>query len=203
MTDENSSCHPDPRIHSGVPELLEEKGFSQEAIAALLGFDTALFQWRRIAEKGDFKGKVLAGLDEKLEPALLQGLLSVAQISSGLGRAEPQEPTIGLVAEAMAVDPSRASRIVSGLVERGFVERRAVQEDARKSVLALTPKAYKFLRDFSVQKWRLLAGIFDGWEEEDVVTFSRLFTRYVSSISSRVLAKSHEGKPAAKGDPSS
>ncbi|WP_417249875.1 MarR family winged helix-turn-helix transcriptional regulator [Celeribacter sp.] len=182
------------RIHKGVPELLEEKGFSQESIEALLGFDLSLFQWRRISEKGEFKGKMLASLEEKIEPALLQGLLSVAQITAGVGRREPQEPTIGLVAEAMSVDPSRASRIVSGLVERGFVERRAVQEDARKSVLALTPKAYKLLGDFTAKKWQLISQVFDGWDEEEVVVFSRLFVRYVTALSSQVSAQPAGGK---------
>ncbi|GAA3854387.1 MarR family winged helix-turn-helix transcriptional regulator [Celeribacter arenosi] len=186
MEDTDSYSKPDPRIHRGVPELLADKGFSPDAISALLGLDVALFQWRRIAEKGDFKGKVLDGIEEKLEPALLQGLLSIAQISAGIGRPEPQDPTIGMVADLMAVDPSRASRIVSGLVERGFVERRVVQEDARKSILVMTPKSHKFLGDFTAQKWRILSGVFEGWDEEELRIFSSLFIRYVTALSAQV-----------------
>ena len=110
----------------------------------LWALDVALFQWRRMAERGEFKGKLVESLSEKLDPAILQGLLSVSQISSGLGREAPQAPTIGMVAEVMAVDPSRASRIVSELVSRGFVERRASQEDARKSTLVVSPKGQAF-----------------------------------------------------------
>lgn len=172
----------DPRIHRGVPEFLEDKGFSDEAVAALLDLDLALFQWRRSSEKGEFRGKVLDQLDETLEPALLQGLLSVAQIAAGLGGREPTAPTIGMVAETMDVDPSRASRIVGALVERGFLERRSSQSDGRRSVLALTAKAKGFMHQFSVAKWRLWSGVFEGWESEEIEIFSRLFGRYVDGM---------------------
>ena len=176
----------DPRIHHGVPQLLEEKGFSSEEVEALLGFDMAMFQWRRIAEKGDFKGRVLDDLDDKLDPAVMQGLLSVAQIAGGIGRARAEPPTIGLVAELMQVDPSRASRIVAALVEKGYVERQAAQDDARKSVLALTPKARDFLGAFTRAKWGIMAEIFEGWDGAEVTEFTRLFTRYVGRLSAVV-----------------
>ncbi|WP_460274863.1 MarR family winged helix-turn-helix transcriptional regulator [Celeribacter sp. ULVN23_4] len=172
----------DPRVTAGVPDFLLGEGFSDEAIEALLALDLSLFQWRRMAEKGEFKGKVLAGMTEKLDPAILQGLLSIAQISAGLGREAAEAPTVGMVAEVMAVDPSRASRIVSELVSRGYVERRAVQEDARKSVLVMTPKARGFLAAFTLSKWRLLSQAFQGWSGEEIETFSTLFARYVSGL---------------------
>ena len=182
MTDTSKPRFFDPRIHAGIPQFLEGKGFSPDASEALLQLDMALFQWRRMAEKGEFKGKVLEGVTETLEPALLQGLLSIAQLSAGIGRTEPVQPTIGMVAEVMAVDPSRASRIVSELVSRGFVERRAAQEDARRSVLVVTPKSRQFLGEFTLSKWRILSEVFKGWEGEDIATFSRLFARYVSGL---------------------
>lgn len=172
----------DPRVHAGVPDLLSDRGFSAGAIEALLALDIAMFQWRRMAEKGEFKGKVLDGMSETLEPALLQGLFSVAQISAGLGRPKPDVPTIGMVAEVMAVDPSRASRVTSELVTRGYLERQSSQEDARRSVLIMTPKAKAFLGDFTKSKWRLLAQVFEGWDEADVVDFHRLFARYTEGV---------------------
>ncbi|TNE69056.1 MAG: MarR family transcriptional regulator [Rhodobacteraceae bacterium] len=190
-TDDTSSldarqASPDPRIRAGVPDYLEGEGFSDVAIEALLSLDLAMFQWRRMAEKGEFKGRVLDGMNEKLEPAILQGLLSIAQITAGLGRDVAEAPTIGMVAEVMAVDPSRASRIVSELVSRGYVTRQAVQEDARKSVLVITPKARTFLRAFTLSKWRLFAKAFQAWSGEEIESFSTLFGRYVSGLLSAV-----------------
>ncbi|MEJ1992823.1 MAG: MarR family transcriptional regulator [Maritimibacter sp.] len=91
-------------------------------------------------------------------------------------------PTIGLVAERMSVDPSRASRIVAELVTRGYVERQAAQDDARKSVLVMTPKAYEFLQEFSAAKWRILARVFEGWKSSEIDAFATLFHRYVDGI---------------------
>lgn len=172
----------DPRIQSGIPEFLKEKGFSAEVTEALLQFDVAHFQWRRMWEREEFRGKVLEDLSDTLEPALLQGLISVARIQGGIGRPEPMSPTVGLVAEMMQVDPSRASRIVADIVSRGYVERGVAQDDARKSVLLVTPKGYGFLGEFMRSKWTLMMQAFEGWTEDEIETFSTLFQRYVRSI---------------------
>ncbi|RPE71938.1 DNA-binding MarR family transcriptional regulator [Pacificibacter maritimus] len=172
----------DPRIKSGVPDLLAEKGFSPQASQALLDFDVANFRWRRMWEREEFRGKVLTGLSDSLEPALLQGLVCVSHIENGVGRAEPASPTVGVVAELMQVDPSRASRIVADLVSRGYVMRAVDQEDARKSVLQVTPKGYGFLREFTRSKWMLMVQVFDGWAPEDIESFSTLFQRFVQSL---------------------
>lgn len=172
----------DPRIQNGIPELLEKNGFSETVIESLLQFDVANFQWRRMWEREEFRGKVLEGLSDTLEPALLQGLISVARIQGGIGRPEPMQPTVGLVAEMMQVDPSRASRIVTDIVSRGYVERTVAQNDARKSVLIMTPKGFAFLDAFMQSKWMLMMQTFDGWSDTDIETFSALFQRYVKSL---------------------
>jgi DNA-binding MarR family transcriptional regulator len=179
----------DPRLHSGVFELLEGNGFSPETINALLQFDVAVFQWKRMGEREEFRGKVIEQLEEKLEPALLQGLISVARIQGGFGQCDACAPTIGLVAQELALDPSRASRIISDLVARGYVERKVAQEDARRSVLDLTPKAHAFLTQFMHAKWQIVQQVFAGWSDEDMQTFSKLFTKFVAS-SAQVISQS-------------
>lgn len=179
---DSSGFKSDHRIQSGIPQFLKEKGFSAEATEALLQFDVANFQWRRMWEREEFRGKVLNDLSDTLEPALLQGLISVARIQGGIGRPEPMLPTVGLVAEMMQVDPSRASRIVADLVSRGYVERGVAQEDARKSILMVTTKGYGFLDEFMRSKWSLMLQAFEGWTEAEIDTFSVLFQRYVRSI---------------------
>lgn len=182
VSSQNSPRPCDPRVLSRIPELLDQKGFSPEAIEALLQFDVANFQWRRMWEREEFRGKVLKGLSDTLEAALLQGLISVARIQDGIGRPEPMAPTVGLVAEMMQVDPSRASRIVADLVSRGYVERSVAQDDARKSVLIVMPKGYGLLDEFMQSKWLLLIQTFDGWGDDDIMMFSKLFQRFASSL---------------------
>jgi hypothetical protein len=129
---QNTPFAHDPRIQNGIPALLEAKGFSPLSIEALLQFDVANFQWRRMWDREEFRGKVMEGLSDVLESALLQGLICVARIQGGIGRPEPVSPTVGLVAEMMQVDPSRASRIVADLVSRGYVARNVAQDDSQR-----------------------------------------------------------------------
>lgn len=182
MSTEKPDVKCSPYAAIGVPDILTEQGFGPDAIAALTAFDTANFQWRRMLEKGEFWSKINEGVDDKLEHASLQGLVAVAKISEGLWYDAPQPPTIGLVAEAMAIDPSRASRIVSDLVARDFLQRAVAQDDARKSILVLTDKGRSRLRDFTRRKWRLLGDVFQGWTENEITAFSTQFARYVAGM---------------------
>ncbi len=182
MTEGNEMFRPDPRIQAKVAARLAGQGFSPKAIDALLRFDVANFLWRRLYEKGELKGKMIEGLDDPLEPAMLQGLIAIARLNAGVGLLRPEEPTIGRVAELMEVDPSRASRIVAELVSKEFAIRRPSQSDARKSVIDLTPKGGKYISDFMASKWRLLMQIFEGWSEADIERFSSLFQRYVLGV---------------------
>lgn len=182
MSEEHDIFRPDPRIQAKVSERLAVRGFSPESIDALMRFDVANFHWRRLYEKGEFQGKMIEGLEAPLEPAMLQGLIAIARLNAGVGLLRPEEPIIGRVAELMEVDPSRASRIVAELVSREVAVRRPSQSDARKSVIDLTPKGWKYISDFMTSKWRLTAQIFEDWPEEDIERFSVLFQRYVLGV---------------------
>lgn len=177
---------PDPRIHRDVPSILGPRGFDPAAIEALIDFDVAAFLHRRMQEKGDFKGKAMAAMEVRLEPAMLQGLVAVLRVSEGIGSGEPRPATIGLVAAEMEIDPSRASRIVTELVNRGMITRAPVQDDGRKTMLVMSDAGWDFLRKFGRSKWELLADVFDGWSTEDITRFSQLFERYVHALTARI-----------------
>ena len=182
MTKTDDPFAPDPRIRSAVEPILNERGFDPATIEALLRFDVSHFHWRRMYDRHAFVAMMMAEVSEPLDNALFQGLIAVARIESGIGRASPAEPTIGLVAEVLDIDPSRASRIVSELVKREVVERHASKEDSRRTVLTLTAKGRQMLTEFMSAKWDLLARVFDGWEPEEVRQFSHLFERYIAAM---------------------
>ncbi|MGR3364162.1 MAG: MarR family winged helix-turn-helix transcriptional regulator [Maritimibacter harenae] len=164
---------------------LERAEFSSTSKAALMDLDAAMFQWHRMLAKGELTGRLLAETGLDLEPALFQGLMAVKRITHGVGRPEPQEPTVGLVAEEMAIDPSRASRIASELIARGYVERAAAQDDGRKSVLLITEKgtaAFETVRDL---RWTHMVEMFADWSEDDIRAFADLFGRYVTGVLGR------------------
>lgn len=92
------------------------------------------------------------------------------------------EVTVGLVAQRLAIDPSRASRAVAAAIEGGHVTRLASQADGRRSVLALTEAGQKLLNE--VERFR--QGWFDQvmgeWPAGDRAEFARLLTRFVDGL---------------------
>ena len=165
------------------PARLAESGFAPETQDALLALEEAMFHWHRRVLKGELTGRLLAEMGAELEPGLFQGLTAVVRIETGVGRTAPAQPTVGLVAEEMAIDPSRASRITSALIARGYLAREAAQEDGRKSVLRLTDKGRGLLVEMRERKWLAFVRLFADWDAAEIADFSRLFRRYVDAVS--------------------
>jgi DNA-binding MarR family transcriptional regulator len=125
-----------------------------------------------------------AGFDEETALALLAldgDHFHYVRIQCGYGRA-PQEATVGLLAEEMAIDPSRASRIAADLVERGLLTRAVSQQDGRRSVLVPTEAAWGLMDGFLQAKWQRTMQLFATWSKEDIVTFARLFGCYTDGM---------------------
>lgn len=172
--------------HAGLPDWLAARGYGAQAARDLIAFDVAYFQWVRLVMRGEVRDVLMRAMDDPLDPATFHGLTAVARIATGLGRAAPQDPTIGIVAEEMGVDPSRASRIVADLVARGLCERAVVQSDARKTVLRLTPDGITTLHQIRDTKWTMMAAVFEDWTEAEIASFSALFRRYIEGVGRQI-----------------
>ncbi|MCA8878780.1 MAG: MarR family transcriptional regulator [Rhodobacteraceae bacterium] len=168
-----------PRYAAGVLDRLAREGVPGDVAAALLELDSALFQWLRMAMKGEGPGKLVAELGLGLEPSQFFALTALTRIECGIGRAGPEAPTVGLLAEEMAIDPSRASRIAADLIGQGFLVREADQSDGRKTILRPTEKALSAMAAFRDLKWTRFLEIFRGWDEADITAFAGLFGRYL------------------------
>jgi len=92
------------------------------------------------------------------------------------------EVTVGAIADAMRIDPSRGSRLVSELVGRGVLRRDASQEDGRRSIIARTELGDRLLAEMRSVKHSLLQQVLEDWEERDLHAFSQLFDRFVSGF---------------------
>ncbi|MBN9029404.1 MAG: MarR family transcriptional regulator [Rhizobiales bacterium] len=92
------------------------------------------------------------------------------------------ETTVGTVAEMMRVDPSRASRVVAELVERGVLRRDVSQADARRSIVMLTPRGAELLAQVRTVKLSAIADIVADWPDEDAECFARLFERFMDGF---------------------
>ncbi|MGV8984892.1 MAG: MarR family winged helix-turn-helix transcriptional regulator [Cypionkella sp.] len=169
------------RPHERVKSALEAAGFTEDAAIALLSLDADHFHYVRRVMKGDVPQSLMEELGAGLEAPQFHALSAILRIKGGYGRA-PQEATVGLLAEEMAIDPSRASRIAADLVERGLLTRAASQEDGRRSVLVPTEAAWALMDGFLRAKWQHTMKLFATWSEEDILCFARLFGRYTDGM---------------------
>lgn len=161
-----------------VTKDLQASGYSAAVIEALLDFDAGMFKMMRRMVKGELPAQLMAELGIGLEMAQFQALTAVMRIQSGMGRDAPAEATIGLVAEELKVDPSRASRVVGDLIAKGYLIRAVSQSDGRKTVLHTTDSTQALFSQFRRLKWQKAMQVFATWSEEDILNFSRLFVRY-------------------------
>ena len=99
-----------------------------------------------------------------------------------LARTDDQEVTVGVVADRLGLDPSRASRLVTAAIQAGLVTRVASQGDGRRIHLelsgagrALADQAHEFSRMY-------LSRVMADWPSEDLAQFARLFTRFIDAM---------------------
>lgn len=167
-----------PAYSEMVAAVMAEAGYSGEGIEALLAIDIEHFQFVRRVMRGVIPQALMEEIGSGLDASQFEVLAALIRIRNGFGRKMAEEPTVGLLAEELCIDPSRASRVASELVERGMVQRGASQTDGRKSILLLTEQAEQILSAFLIAKWKRKIKIFEDWSDDDLACFARLFARY-------------------------
>lgn len=96
------------------------------------------------------------------------------------------DATVGSIAEAMRLDPSRGSRLVADMVGRGLLERDVSQEDGRRSVIAVTNLGRTILEDMRDAKIAIIRDVVSDWPKEDVAAFAGLFDRFIGRFETRL-----------------
>lgn len=174
----------DPRCDyaRSLTEALAAAGFPAGAVTALAEFDAENYLYVRRVRKGDIPQTLIDELDAGLEGVQFHALAAVIRIASGFGRPGPQEVTVGHLAEELLVDASRASRIASDLVDRGYLCRAVSQQDGRRAVLEPTTAGRDLLNRFLAAKWARTIRLFRDWPAEDIVAFARLFSRFSAGL---------------------
>ncbi|WP_217578029.1 MarR family winged helix-turn-helix transcriptional regulator [Mesorhizobium sp. GbtcB19] len=157
-----------------LADLARSNGLSEAAAEAVAAIDAVMGKVRRSVQRRDFGRLILARIDPSLEVSHLDAIIALSTVVSDI----PQdEVTVGVIAERMGIDPSRASRISADLVERGYALRVASQLDARRICLRLTAKGERLVKAVRQTKWRIFAGALAQWDEQDLVTFAALLER--------------------------
>ena len=153
-------------------------GLSPRAAEAVAAIDAVMHKVRRSIQRRDFGRRVLAKLDGDLDVAHLDTISAIAHNPVWSDVAKDEEVTVGLIAERLGIDPSRASRLSADVVERGYARRVASQADARRICLELTEKGEHFVAAVRRNKWELFAGALGQWSEQELVVFAALLDRF-------------------------
>jgi DNA-binding MarR family transcriptional regulator len=155
-------------------ELALKSGLSPAAADAVAAIDMVMHRVRRSIQRRDFGRQVM----ERIDPSLDVGHFDTISAIAHKGEEETPEITVGLIAERLNIDPSRASRLVADVVERGLARRVASQLDARRICLELTSKGQRFVEAVRRNKLEIFARALGQWNERELVVFAALFDRF-------------------------
>jgi DNA-binding MarR family transcriptional regulator len=159
-------------------ELALARGLSPAASEAVASIDAVMHKVRRSIQRRDFGRQVMARLDPSLEVAHLDAISAIAHNPVWSAEGPVPEVTVGLIAERLGIDPSRASRVVADVVERGYAKRVASQQDARRICLELTGKGRNFVEAVRRNKLEIFARALGKWNERELVVFAALLDRF-------------------------
>lgn len=116
--------------------------------------------------------------------------LSHLDVLDAVRRAQPAgEVTVGMIAEMLRIDPSRASRVVADMVGRNVLRREASQADARRIVVVMTEAGQALLAEIVAQKLAIISEIVSDWPQEDIDRFAILFERFIGGYEAVFLSR--------------
>ncbi len=154
--------------------LARTRGLSEEAAKAVAAIDSVMARIRRNIMRREFGRIVLAQIAPDLDVAHMDVISAIGHRAEG----DPEEVTVGLIAERLGIDPSRASRVSADVVDRGLARRVASQQDARRICLELTPKGRRFVDAIRQSKMATFASALGQWEESELIVFANLLDRF-------------------------
>lgn len=153
---------------------LMQNGLTPRAAEAAIAIEDVMARIRRGMARREMARGAIADLGLDLDVPHLE----VVQALGTRRAAGGEEVTVGTIAERMGIDPSRASRIVADVVDRGLALRVASQSDARRICLKLTDLGRAVRAAIQEYKALIFAEALRDWPEEELVLFARLFARF-------------------------
>lgn len=163
--------------------LLRDAGIEAETVAAVMDIDGLMQKWRRRAMKRELGNRALIDLKVGIDLAHLDVLTAIAGPASEFGEAEG-ETMVATVAERLQIDPSRASRLVSEMVEHGFARRAVSQADARRTIIELTERGRAVVDAVRAYKFLIMGDFLGEWSAEDIAVFVPLLKRFATWMDS-------------------
>ncbi|WP_029041492.1 MarR family winged helix-turn-helix transcriptional regulator [Cucumibacter marinus] len=165
-------------LDSGMTGRLERAGIDQSVIDAVFGVDGILQTWRQRMSKRELGNMAIAELGLDIDLAQLDVLIAIHAPYQGIPEGEQGETMVATVAERLSIDPSRASRLVSELVNLGYARREASQADARRTIIAATEAGIALVDAVRTYKFLIMGEFFAEWTEKERAAFLPLLERF-------------------------
>lgn len=163
-------------VKNEMNTVLLEAGLDAETAEAVVEIDGLMQKWRRRAQKRELGQRALVHLKIELDLAQLDVLFAIA---GPMDPAEaPGETMVATVAERVNIDPSRASRLVSDMVDQGYARRAVSQADARRTIIELTERGQAVVEAVRAYKFLVMGDFLGEWSAEDLTLFVPLLKRF-------------------------
>jgi len=184
------SCATVPAIVPRMNDTAEETREPDAAIEDIVHIGQSMTRMRMITGRRLIARLAIAKVAPDIELSHLDVLDAVMRAS------EQGEVTVGTIAEAMRIDPSRASRIVADMVGRNVLQRAASQQDARRILVEVTPFGQRLLQELKAQKLAIIKDVIADWSAEEAEAFAGLFDKFMGGFE-RVFAVKDKNLPPA------
>ncbi len=162
---------------SEISGVLRRAGVDEHTADAVMRIDALLQNWRRRAMKRELGQRALVELKIGLDLGQYDVLVAIDGPTHEFGAAAG-ETMVATVAERLAIDPSRASRLVSEMVDHGFARRAVSQADGRRAIVVLTERGKGVVDAVRAYKYLIMGGFLGDWPKEDVDAFVSLLERF-------------------------
>lgn len=163
-------------VKNEMNTVLIEAELDAETAEAVVEIDGLMQKWRRRAQKRELGQRALVHLKIELDLAQLDVLFAIA---GPMDPAEaPGETMVATVAERVNIDPSRASRLVSDMVDQGYARRAVSQADARRTIIELTERGQAVVEAVRAYKFLVMGDFLGEWSAEDLTMFVPLLKRF-------------------------
>jgi DNA-binding MarR family transcriptional regulator len=157
--------------------MLGRAGIDKATTEAVIEIDAMVQTWRRRARKRELGQRALVDLKIGLDLAQFDVLVAIEAPENQFG-ASGGETMVSTVAERLGIDPSRASRVVSEMVEAGYARRGVSQADARRTIIELSERGQAVIEAVRAYKFLILGDFIAGWSAEDVARFVPLLRKF-------------------------
>lgn len=164
---------------SEVTDLLRNAGIDAGTAAAVLDIDGVMQKWRRRAMRRELGHRALIDLRVGIDLAQFDVLAAIEGPAPEFGELEG-ETMVSTVAERLNIDPSRASRLVSEMVDQGFARRAISQADARRSIIELTERGWAVVKAVRAYKFLIMGDFLGQWDKAELEAFVPMIKRFGS-----------------------